>query len=469
MPTPAPSPAPTTTFDKVSNRHLLFIGVSTFVVFVIAVIIRLDMPSYQAARVGFKQTLVVMFAWLDFAGDLTWTHQRFHAYYRGDEPYGLIFGIVSVVFLALSFGITSYVLATRVVIKHQDKLVQSKVTGPTFTSLLLLACTDPDAISFFPWKEEAYSKDEAQKYSPLPNKDCVQASMWKILEDVPEFFIQVTFFSVGEYDNFTAANLAFTLIMLFYLVMGKLQRMYLVTEEKEDEPTGLEKVFQRTISSVGGFFGAEARADAQRKQNVRKYVAVLRDLEKELFEVFHIKTGNGKRIADFLEEAQEVVCVEQWDMLKNSREKVYALADAIGIDITAAPPQSLLQRTFSSRNPSLRGTSSRHLEMTPQDREVDQEEPTAQATERKYSDVVSDLKQVLRDQLDIDIQTSKSFEELLEEAQKHIGLDDWDQLPDVKARAIALAKRLGVQVLSEAQPNHASSDHQDIQVSTAQV
>ena len=37
--------------------------------------------------------------------------------------------------------------------------------------------------------------------------------MLKMIEDVPEFFIQISFFIVGEYDVFTAANLAFTILV----------------------------------------------------------------------------------------------------------------------------------------------------------------------------------------------------------------------------------------------------------------
>ena len=56
--------------------------------------------------------------------------------------------------------------------KHKDKLVEKKVTGATFTTLILIACSDPDAVCFFPWKEEAFVLD----YEALPNQDCMQVA-----------------------------------------------------------------------------------------------------------------------------------------------------------------------------------------------------------------------------------------------------------------------------------------------------
>lgn len=419
--------------------------------FVLAVIIRLDMPAYQAQRVGFAQSLVVVFAWLDFIGDLTWTHQRFHAYYRGDEPKGYGFAMASLISLLLAFGITSYVLATRVIIKHKDKLVQKKVTGAVFTSLLLLACTDPDAISFFPWKEEAYSKDEAEKDNPLPNRDCTEASMWKILEDVPEFFIQITFFAIGEYDAFTAANLAFTLIMLFYLVMGKLQRMYLVTEEKKENETGIGGMLSRTMSMVGDAFSLPTgEASAAQPPPRRKYVDVLRDLETELTAVFHVDTGKGRHPSEFIEEAQLDVCVDGWDKLENTREKVYAMAESIGVDIKREPPRPLFRKFTSTRRlPSMPGGQSMNamqVELTPrtQGRMVADLKQFSDSTPRSYGTVVKDLKNVLSERFNLVIEPGQSLADLLEEAQKEVCVAGWDGLPDVKARALALAADLGV-------------------------
>ena len=91
-------------------------------------------PEYQAKRVGYLQSLVVTFSWLDFAGDVSWTHQRYYAWNRGDEPYGRDFAITAMIVIITTIALTGFTLFRNVLGKHNDKLVKTKAVGSTFTT-----------------------------------------------------------------------------------------------------------------------------------------------------------------------------------------------------------------------------------------------------------------------------------------------------------------------------------------------
>lgn len=223
-PTFVPTPAPSATMDKLSNIHYIFMLVTVAVFSILTVIMRLDMPDYQRKRVGYGEAFVVIFALLDFVGDVAWSQQRFHAYYRGDEPDGLAYGIWSLTFTLLSTVITGFKVGWLI---YDDKalLKQEKLDHFMFITMLLVSATNPDAIIFFPWTEDAYKSAKTPE-TPFPNDDALSTSLWKMVEDVPEFIIQMSFFSQSEWDSFTAANLAFTFMMLLYLVIGKLLKLW---------------------------------------------------------------------------------------------------------------------------------------------------------------------------------------------------------------------------------------------------
>ena len=141
--------------EKIEYLHFVIIAVTTFCVFGLTLFVRFDMEPYQKQRIGYLNVLVVSFAWLDFIGDLTWTWQRFHAYFvRGEEEQNLNFGIISAVVLALSTMITSYNVVVRILIKYKKSIVREKITSSSFLTLLFISFTDPELIMFFPWKED---------------------------------------------------------------------------------------------------------------------------------------------------------------------------------------------------------------------------------------------------------------------------------------------------------------------------
>ena len=207
--------------------------------------------------------LVVSFAWLDFIGDLTWTWQRFHAYFvRGEEEQNLNFGIISAVVLALSTMITSYNVVVRILIKYKKSIVREKITSSSFLTLLFISFTDPDVIMFFPWKENSY---KLELESTFPNDDCIQVTLLRLWEDVPECFLQVAYLATGNFDLFTMLNLVFTLITLMYIVAGKC--VVLVLDPGKDD-------------SDEGEGDIELNGSKKNESKPRNVVEVIEDLQK---------------------------------------------------------------------------------------------------------------------------------------------------------------------------------------------
>ena len=54
------------------------------------------------------------------------------------------------------------------------------------------------------WDGQAYTS--TSETVPFPNDDTVQITLLKLVEDIPEFAIQVAYFSVGEFDVYTAVR-----------------------------------------------------------------------------------------------------------------------------------------------------------------------------------------------------------------------------------------------------------------------
>ena len=54
------------------------------------------------------------------------------------------------------------------------------------------------------WDGQAYTS--TSETVPFPNDDTVQITLLKLVEDIPEFAIQIAYFSVGEWDPYTAVR-----------------------------------------------------------------------------------------------------------------------------------------------------------------------------------------------------------------------------------------------------------------------
>ena len=297
--------------DKLENMHYVVIGVTTMAVLIFTVVMRLDMPDYQSERVGFMDSFVVTFAWLDFMGDATWTYQRFYAYEFRGETNGKVFGICSLIVLCISTALITYAVLVHVILKHKGHLRQEKFASSSFITVILLSWTDPEIIIFFPWERDAYTNT---MQNALPNQDAVQVTCLKLLENIPEFFIQVAYFASGEQDAFTAANLTLTLCMVFYFAVGRFLVMALGENKIEPQPEHQEPELELTSNQD------------------RSYPSVLIELRHVLTTHFGVDASAPTRPSEFVEEAQREVNVEDWDALGSTREKVFALAKQVGIE-----------------------------------------------------------------------------------------------------------------------------------------
>jgi len=299
--------------DKLENMHYVVIGVTTMAVLIFTVVMRLDMPDYQSERVGFMDSFVVTFAWLDFIGDATWTYQRFYAYEFRGETNGKVFGICSLIVLCISTSLITYAVLVHVILKHKGHLRQEQFASSSFITVILLSWTDPEIIIFFPWERDAYTNT---MQSALPNQDAVQVTFLKLLENVPEFFIQVAYFASGEQDAFTAVNLTLTLCMVFYFAVGRFLVMALGQNKAEPQQEQQEPEIELELTS----------------NQDRDYPSVLIELRHVLTTHFGVDASAYTRPSEFVEEAQKEVNVEDWDTLGGTREKVFALAKQVGIE-----------------------------------------------------------------------------------------------------------------------------------------
>ena len=303
--------------EKIENLHFVIIAVTTFCVFGLTLLVRFDMEPYQKQRIGYLNVLVVAFAWLDFIGDLTWTWQRFHAYYaRGEEELNLNFGMISAVILVLSMAITSYNIFVRILMRHKTSIKREKITSYAFITLMIISFTDPDVIMFFPWKEDSY---ELTLESSYPNDDCIRVTLLRLWEDVPECILQFAYLAMGNFDVFTMLNLVFTIVSMIYIVVGKL--LVIALDPGNDDSKDIK---------------GDIEMDGSKKieSKPRNIVEVIEDLQK----IFRgtLKLDTELPLADLLEKAHEILAVPNWDSLQNTRAKIQAIAKELDIPTETA-------------------------------------------------------------------------------------------------------------------------------------
>ena len=223
--------------------HYVVVSLPTFAVFVLTMAIWQGMPEYQCKkRVSALNAMTVTFAWLDFIGDCTWTHQRFFNYFRrSGTPIELNLGTCSLIVLCMSVSATMGAIWFRVLRRAEDRRKlrfnyksESQGVSYAFITILFVSAADPDALMFFPWTEEAFDKGDTPKDHPLPNTELIKLSLIKLIEDVPQFVLQVAHLALVGTDTFTVLNLCFTLIMLFYLVAEKL--LVILQSQSDDSP-----------------------------------------------------------------------------------------------------------------------------------------------------------------------------------------------------------------------------------------
>jgi hypothetical protein len=223
---------------NLQNQYYTGIACSAVLLQIFAVLIRFDMPDYQKSQVGILSNLVVTFSWVDFIGDVSWAHQRLHAYERGDEEDGVVYGVLSIIILFVSVFITAIRISLAL---KRGMIREGYLNSNAFITVFIISWTDPDAVILFPWSEEAFS---GLPNSPFPNRTFLRVTMYKLFEDVPQFFIQAYYLIFVDFDVFTAANLALTVIFILYMVIGKLFLILLSEESvgmKENEDAQIQQ------------------------------------------------------------------------------------------------------------------------------------------------------------------------------------------------------------------------------------
>jgi len=223
-----------------------------------------SMEAFQRKRFSLMyNALVILVSWGDFTGDLVWMYQRFHDYRLGNDPMGFSFGVAAMTFLCSSVFLTAGAILYTAS-SASDDLDVHRTDSCMFTTMLLLSFTNPDLLIFFPFTEEAYTLEEG----PFPNPAWVRVSLTRLVEDVPQFFLQVAFLATHDFDIYTFLNVLFTSIMVLYLVFGKpfmlafirghmkLFKMWLMKKRRADLHSA-----QRVAPTVPG--AAEVEEDTQ--------------------------------------------------------------------------------------------------------------------------------------------------------------------------------------------------------------
>ena len=182
------------------------------------------MPEYQRRFVRARKVLVVVMSWVDFVGDVAWAHQRFRAYDKGAEDYGHVIGLCSAVVLIMSTLLCTYGVLKHVVHPYRNQLRAESLTSNLYITILLISFSNPEAIIFFPWKEEAYTESSLQ--TAVPSADMLKVTLVRLLEDFPQFILQIVSLVLSGWDTFTAVNLGMTLVLVIYMVIGKALRIY---------------------------------------------------------------------------------------------------------------------------------------------------------------------------------------------------------------------------------------------------
>ena len=223
-----PTTQPTGFAENLENRYYIAIGASFIAVIIAGFAIRFDMAPSQKERVSAAHLFGITFAWIDFLGDISWTHMRFHENFGSESSdEGKLYGVLSLCVLVSSVVISA-IRISQLIRKNRKTFIKEKLTSVTFITTFFLSWTDPDAVILFPFKDDAYDMPGA-----YPNKEFLQVTLVKLVEDVPEFFIQIAYLFHIEFDTFTALNLLLTLVALFYMVAGKL--FFILFVEDDDE------------------------------------------------------------------------------------------------------------------------------------------------------------------------------------------------------------------------------------------
>lgn len=116
--------------------------------------------------------------------------------------------------------------ATRVLHPYREQLRIERLTSNLHITVLLISFSNPEAIIFFPWKEEAYT--ESPLRTAVPSASMLKVTLIRLLEVFPQFMfiLQVTSLVLDGWDTFTAINLGLTLVLVIYMVIGKALRIY---------------------------------------------------------------------------------------------------------------------------------------------------------------------------------------------------------------------------------------------------
>lgn len=134
---------------------------------------------------------MVVASWIDFIGDVAWAHQRLRAY-----------------------GILQHVIRPNRHLLRVDSLASN-----LYITALLISFSNPETIIFFPWKEESYT--EASLQTGVPSAGMLKVTLLRLLEDFPQFGLQVASLILSGFDTFTAINLGMTLVVVIYMVIAK--------------------------------------------------------------------------------------------------------------------------------------------------------------------------------------------------------------------------------------------------------
>jgi hypothetical protein len=305
-----PTSAPTTMIEKIENLSYLIMGVSTLCVLGFTLHVWNHMPPYQREKIKFSTFFSVAFAWFDFIGDVTWTWQRFYEYYvRREGKLQLNFGIASVIVLATStiymscylyaellshlrydrrYGVVDEKILKmgKVVQKHKndEEPDNYRIGLPSFLLLQLIACTDPDIITLFPWAEEMlhHSPPENKQLKAFLTERNVKISLVKMYEDIPELILQITYWSYGNFSVFNLMNLLSTVVVMY---IGRAKFVEVAEPLETDDLTlNPQKKGVQPIVSLSSL-GDEELAKSMQIVNVEKdiYGRPIVNVEKDIY------------------------------------------------------------------------------------------------------------------------------------------------------------------------------------------
>ena len=143
----------------------------------------------------------------------------------GDDPNGFTFGLISAIIIGSCVTVTVCLIVCRILVKYKHALDERRLQRPDGVTTLILAFTNPDLLKFMPWTVKAF--EDVSEIAEYPNTDVMRVTLVRLMEDIPEFGLQLAFVAVSGADVFTILNLSLTVIMLTYLIVGKVLAMIL--------------------------------------------------------------------------------------------------------------------------------------------------------------------------------------------------------------------------------------------------